>query len=121
APSAAWHRRPAWDGPQAADRRADTSGRQMISVLRKLVVVSIAVMIAPVFAQTAPPELPFADMSWKALSTRKPASRLKMGALDVRFEETTLKAISDAAGLGTMHHRGDGGGSIYWLCYTIRD
>ena len=77
-------------------------------------------MIAPVFAQTAPPELPFPNVSWKALSKAKPASHLKMGGLEVRFEKTTLRAISDTAGLGTMHHRGDAGKSIYWLCYTIQ-
>lgn len=43
-----------------------------------------------------------------------------MGKFDVRFEKTTLKALATAAGLGTMHHRGDAGESLYWLCYTIR-
>jgi hypothetical protein len=92
----------------------------MTMLLRKLLAIVSATVIAPVFAQIAPPELPFSNLSWKALSKKKPATHLKLGELEVRFEETTLRAISGAAGLGTMHHQGDAGESIYWLCYTIR-
>ena len=92
----------------------------MNGLLRRLFGVVSATLIAPAFAQTAPPELPFPDVSWKALSKAKPATHLKMGALEVRFEETTLWAISGTAGLGTMHHQGDAGKSIYWLCYTMQ-
>jgi hypothetical protein len=88
--------------------------------LRNLFGVLAAIVIAPVFAQTAPPQLPFSDVSWKALSKAKPATHLKMGDLEVRFEETTLRAVSGTAGVGSMHHQGDAGESIYWLCYTVQ-
>src|SRR5712691_1708962 len=88
--------------------------------LRNLFGVLTAIVIAPVFAQTAPPQLPFSDVSWKALTKAKPATHLKMGDLEVRFEETTLRAVSGTAGVGSMHHQGDAGESIYWLCYTVQ-
>jgi len=83
-------------------------------------VVSVALLTPAVLAQAPPPEQPFSSISWRPLSKAKPATHLKMGTLEVRFEKTTLSAISDAIGLGRMFHQGDAAESIYWLCYTIR-
>lgn len=80
----------------------------------------VAVMATLATGQTPPPRLPFESISWKPLSTAKPATHLKMGALEVRFEKTTLSAISSAAGIGRIFHQGDAGKSIYWLCHTAR-
>ena len=41
-----------------------------------------------------------------------------MGTLYVRFEKTTLDDVRRAAAVGDIAHRGDAGGSAYWLCYT---
>jgi len=83
-------------------------------------VAGVALLTPAVLAQTPPPEHPFSSISWRPLSKEKPATHLKMGTLEVRFEKTTLSAISDATGLGRMFHQGDAAESIYWLCYTIR-
>ncbi|MDN5002060.1 hypothetical protein ACFQZO_14305 [Bradyrhizobium sp. GCM10027634] len=45
------------------------------------------------------------------------ATRFSLGAFAGRFEETRLAAVREAVGEGTIQHRGDAAGSIYWLCY----
>ncbi len=42
-----------------------------------------------------------------------------MGALHIKFEETRLAEVRDKVGKGIIGHSGDGGESIYWLCYSI--
>jgi hypothetical protein len=91
----------------------------MTGAVRAVLPIVVALAATSAAAQTPPPRLPFASGSWKPLSTAKPATGLKMGALDVRFEKTTLNAISNKAGTGKIFHQGDAGESIYWLCYTV--
>lgn len=45
------------------------------------------------------------------------ATRFSLGAFAGRFEETSLGAVRDAVGAGTIQHQGDAGASLYWLCY----
>jgi len=70
-------------------------------------------------ANPAPPSMPFDAIAWKPTATAKLSTGFKMGALQVRWEETTLAAVLVAAGAGTIQHQGDAGGSLYWLCYTV--
>ncbi len=70
------------------------------------------------FAETPPPIAPFDAITWKATMKRKPSTGLQMGAFRVRFERTTLDDVRRAASVGEIAHRGDAGGSAYWLCYT---
>jgi hypothetical protein len=48
----------------------------------------------------------------------KPIDGMKMGSLNVELGGSTLGAIRNAIGAGEFQHRGDGGESLYWLCYT---
>lgn len=41
-----------------------------------------------------------------------------MGTLKVQLEQTTLSEVLRTVGSGSINHRGDAAGSIYWLCYT---
>src|SRR5664279_5004367 len=58
-------------------------------------------------AQTPPPPV-----------VKRLATRFSLGAFAGRFEKTTLGAVREAVGEGTIQHQGDAGGSIYWLCYS---
>ena len=58
----------------------------------------------------------FTSVSYNA--TTKPVDGMKMGSLNVELEGTTLGAIREAIGAGAIQHQGDGGESLYWLCYT---
>jgi hypothetical protein len=70
-------------------------------------------------AATAPPRLPFDSVSWKPLSTAKPASELRLGNFSVIFEDTTLDLVRAAAGSADIQGQGDGGERIYLVCYTL--
>ncbi len=70
-------------------------------------------------AATPPPPGPFDSMNWKPTAKSKPATGIKMGAFEVKWEETTLDSLVRAAGGGQIQHQGDAGESHYWLCFTI--
>lgn len=50
--------------------------------------------------------------------TFKPAVAVHMGSKVVHFEQTRLADIAQIAGDGRIAHQGDGGASVYWLCFT---
>ena len=69
-------------------------------------------------AQTPPP--PVDEHVFERVPStvvRRLATRFSLGAFAGRFEKTTLGAVREAVGAGTIQHQGDAGGSIYWLCY----
>jgi hypothetical protein len=68
-------------------------------------------------AQTPPPFDEYAFDRVPPTVVKRLATRFSLGAFAGRFEETTLGAVRKAVGEGTIHHQGDAGGSIYWLCY----
>jgi hypothetical protein len=69
-------------------------------------------------AQTPPPQRDeHAFERVRPTVAKRLATRFSLGAFAGRFEETTLGAVREAVGAGTIQHQGDAGGSIYWLCY----
>ena len=65
------------------------------------------------------PAHPFKAMTWPATLAQKPNTGARMGALQVEFEKTTLSEVLTQARVGSIHHAGDAGESVYWLCYTV--
>lgn len=68
-------------------------------------------------AQTPPP--PVSDHALESVPptvVKRLATGFSLGAFAGRFEQTRLGAVRDAVG-GTIHHQGDAGESVYWLCY----
>lgn len=91
--------------------------------LRHLAVLTIAALLCGSEAKAdetplPPPDLP-ANAAGAATLARMPASRLRLGALDIVLEETTLARVQEALGAGTIAERGAAGERILWLCYTI--
>ena len=69
-------------------------------------------------AQTPPP--PYDEHALDQVPStvvKRLATRFSLGAFTGRFEETSLAAVREAVGEGTIQHQGGGAGSIYWLCY----
>lgn len=75
--------------------------------------------VVPALAAAPPPPSPLPAVTWVARSKTEPATRLDMGAFEVRFEQTTLASVRGAAGRGLLAFRGDAGDSMAWLCYTL--
>lgn len=71
------------------------------------------------YAAVPPPASPYGIANWKAVSKDKPATGLRMGAIDIQFEKTTLARVAQAVGRGEIAQQGEAGASIYWLCYTL--
>lgn len=69
-------------------------------------------------ADTLPPPALPEMANVPATLTALPTSTVRFGEFAMEFERTTLADIQDAVGVGTVEHRGDAGGSQYWLCYT---
>jgi hypothetical protein len=67
---------------------------------------------------TPPPQLPNMNEVQSTLKS-SPVSNVVLGRFNVEFEQTTLTDIQKAADVGVIQHRGDAGGSEYWLCYTV--
>lgn len=88
--------------------------------MTRLTIQALAVAWLPCIAaaSTAPPPAHPDQSRGQALSLKQPLASLKMGALNVRFEETTLSAVRDAIKAGAIAHQGDAGASEYWLCYS---
>ena len=79
---------------------------------------------SPSFCATAerdlvpPPQLPNTDNVVPTLGT-SPIRNIHLGKLSIELEHTTLHDIQESAGVGTIHRRGDAGGSESWVCFTI--
>lgn len=65
-----------------------------------------------------PPQWPGGDDVHATLAAT-PVGTVWLGDISVAFEETTLPALLDAAGVGRILHWWDAGASEYWLCYTL--
>lgn len=65
-----------------------------------------------------PPQAPPDEINWSPISQTEPAPSLRLGKLLVRFEDTTFAEILQTAARGNISHRGDAGGTLYWLCYS---
>jgi len=91
--------------------------------LRHLAVLTIAALLCGSEAEAndaplPPPDQPGAGAGAATLA-RMPASRLRLGALDIVLEETTLAQVQAALAAGRIAERGDAGDHILWLCYTV--
>jgi len=83
-----------------------------------LLLLLVAIPANDCSAQTPPP--PVDENVFESVPptvAKRLATRFSLGAFPGRFEKTTLGAIREAVGVGTIQHQGDAGGSIYWLCY----
>jgi len=79
----------------------------------------LALGAAPAWAADEEPAVD--DIDRDPLVVQKPLVRaLHLGALEIRLEETRLEDVWRAVGAGHIRHRGDAAGSMYWLCYTVR-
>ena len=68
----------------------------------------------------APPtEINVPDGFEPGLTQNQPVRGVTIGDFQVTFEKTTLKQARAALGAIPIGHRGDAGGSLYWICYTI--
>jgi hypothetical protein len=83
-----------------------------------LVVIAALFLATPSWsAETAPPPFDF-EASTPAPTLRSPPTvDIRLGALRVQFERTTLSDVQKAVGNGRIKHRGDAGEITYWLCY----
>ena len=64
-----------------------------------------------------PPIAPSSD-AVAATAADAPVSRLRLGCLDIVFEETPLAIVQEMLSIGTIGERGDATEQIFWLCYT---
>jgi hypothetical protein len=69
-------------------------------------------------AAVPPPEGAFDTIVWPASLKAAPSKSATLGAFVIQFEKTTLAQVVTEASIGTIAHRGDAGGSVYWLCYS---
>ncbi len=67
----------------------------------------------------APPPQPFEAQTWSSSMKRKPTSGIILGRWSIDFERATLSEILSRVAIGEIQHSGDGGESLYWLCYTV--
>lgn len=82
-----------------------------------------AVMLLAAVAGTvaaAPPAFPFPDDGLAAATLKqRPVTVLNLGAYAIHFEQTPMREILRTIGVGAIHHQGDAGGSLDWICYRI--
>jgi hypothetical protein len=64
-----------------------------------------------------PPETPEAIPGNSTLS-EPPVKTISLGDFIIPLEKITLKEIQDTIGSGIIHHKGDAGGSLDFLCYS---
>jgi hypothetical protein len=69
-------------------------------------------------AQTLPPTSGVDAINWQSTQKTNPADGLKMGALAIELEETTLDQVRIAVGVGAIAFYGETSESEYYLCYT---
>src|SRR3954471_8081205 len=94
--------------------RHGVDGRKTLFLLLLL----FAIPAGDCSAQTPPP--PLDEHAFERVPptvVKRLATRFSLGAFAGRFETTTLGAVREAVGVGTIQHQGDAGGSLYWLCY----
>ena len=83
-----------------------------------LLLLLVAIPAENCAAQTPPPPTDeYALERVPPTVVKRLATRFSLGAFAGRFEKTTLGAVREAVGAGTIQHQGDAGGSLYWLCY----
>ncbi|KYG98216.1 hypothetical protein [Bradyrhizobium sp. DOA1] len=102
-------------------KRLTFNARQFGLDGRKALFVLLLLFMIPAgdcSAQTPPP--PIDEQAFERMKptvVKRLATRFSLGAFAGRFEETRLGAVRKAVGEGAIHHQGDAGGSVYWLCY----
>ena len=108
-------------GKELFQRRSISKVRQFAVDGRKTLFLLLLLFAVPVndcSAQTPPP--PVDEHAFEHVPptvVKRLATRFSLGAFAGRFEKTTLGAVREAVGEGTIQHQGDAGGSLYWLCY----
>lgn len=87
---------------------------------RPAVRLAAAVLAAAVgLAGAAPPPFPFKDGLAPATLKQRPATVLNLGAYAIHFEQTAMREVVRTVGTGAIHHQGDAGDSLDWICYRI--
>ncbi|MDR3175056.1 MAG: hypothetical protein LBU06_00760 [Desulfovibrio sp.] len=66
-----------------------------------------------------PPETP-EDVPGNNTLSEPPVKTISLGDFIIPLEKITLKEIQDTIGSGVIHHRGDAGGSLDFLCYSSK-
>lgn len=108
-------------GKELFQKRSISNGRQFGVGGRKTLFLLLLLFAIPAddcSAQTPPP--PVDEHAFESVPptvVKRLATRFSLGAFAGRFEKTTLGAVREAVGAGTIQHQGDAAGSIYWLCY----
>lgn len=82
----------------------------------KLSLVCCALFYSTAIA-ASPPQLPIETM-WAPSLSKQPSAGAMMGRFRITFEKTILSEVMLAVLGGTVLHKGDAGGSLYWLCYS---
>jgi hypothetical protein len=77
--------------------------------------LAAAFAISATQASTPPPDAPSLH---GASTAQPPATHIKLGAIAVVLEETSLREVAQSMGAGKIAHLGDAGESQYWLCYS---
>ncbi len=84
-----------------------------------LVGVFSAVFSFAAHCESVPPPTIAYDFGGTPVATKTdPVSFLRLGTYRVTLEKTTLSKVVAEIGKGEIEQQGDGGESIYWLCYT---
>jgi hypothetical protein len=86
---------------------------------RGLALILIAVSAAASASDVPPPQSLNDAIDVTATVVSDPLRILKFGDFEAKFEDTTLDQIRERFAAGSLAHRGDAAGSIYWLCYSI--
>jgi hypothetical protein len=83
--------------------------------------MKLSLVCCALFCSTAiaasPPQLPIESM-WAPSLSKQPTRGLMLGNFRITFEKTTLSEVMLAVLGGNVLHKGDAGGSVYWLCYS---
>ena len=70
-------------------------------------------------AAAAPPAFPFRDGLAAATLKARPATLLNLGGYALYFERTSMREVLRTVGVGVIHHQGDAGASLDWICYRL--
>ena len=88
--------------------------------MNRFVCTTVCLAFAPTVLGASPPPLyPMEVHSWPSTLKTAPGAGVNLGKFRIRFEDTTLDQVRNAASLGIVRHRGDASESIHWLCYTF--
>ncbi len=86
-----------------------------------LVLAAVTFLTAPCFAAEAPPVGPPDEAQVFPSPPNVPGgfiASVRLGALEVMFEQTRLSQVRETVGAGIVDHQRDAQASLYWLCYT---